>query len=235
MRRMKLVSKDMKYLIERGGLHLTQQNMRYCHIEEVSRTLCTSNIEPTFKGILLNTSVNRTHRLNVSLEDFSRISARCHFFTIWLKQVNLTLYLCDQVLHHFRDNKITCKMLYITVFDFNDEEKMTIVDRLLGATEASCLCIIKENSTECRYKKEVFQLSTVKKLKHLSLNGYCDFSDDDLSAADYKFLYLERCCLSEHGDFCYRLDLSGSLAIFPRKINEICNSGFTGGYCKRLT
>uniref|UniRef100_A0A1I7WW93 Uncharacterized protein n=1 Tax=Heterorhabditis bacteriophora TaxID=37862 RepID=A0A1I7WW93_HETBA len=58
----------------------------------------------------------------------------------------------------------------------------------------SYLCTIMHNNEECRYKKEFFQLSTVRKLY-----GYCDFSDDDLSAADYKFLYLERCCLSEHG------------------------------------
>uniref|UniRef100_A0A1I7WH89 CDT1 domain-containing protein n=2 Tax=Heterorhabditis bacteriophora TaxID=37862 RepID=A0A1I7WH89_HETBA len=81
----------------RRGRHLTQQDIGSCIIEEVIRTLCTSNIEPTFKGILLKlqveptvykvTSVNRTHGLNVSLEDFSRIFARCHFSTIMLAQV----------------------------------------------------------------------------------------------------------------------------------------------------
>uniref|UniRef100_A0A1I7X2P5 F-box domain-containing protein n=1 Tax=Heterorhabditis bacteriophora TaxID=37862 RepID=A0A1I7X2P5_HETBA len=127
MRRMKLVSKDMRYLIERGGRHLIQQDMRSCIIKEVSRTLCTSNIEPTFKGILLKlqveptvykvTSVNFTHGLNVSLEDFSRIFAR------------------------------------IYIFFYNFETRY-----------GSSLVIKKRNGF--RYKKEFFQLSTIRKVCH---------------------------------------------------------------------
>uniref|UniRef100_A0A1I7WM92 NR LBD domain-containing protein n=1 Tax=Heterorhabditis bacteriophora TaxID=37862 RepID=A0A1I7WM92_HETBA len=38
------------------GRHLTQQDMWSCMIEEVSRSICTSNIEPTFKMYSAETS-----------------------------------------------------------------------------------------------------------------------------------------------------------------------------------
>uniref|UniRef100_A0A1I7XD07 F-box domain-containing protein n=1 Tax=Heterorhabditis bacteriophora TaxID=37862 RepID=A0A1I7XD07_HETBA len=42
IRRLKLVSKDMKYLIERGGRHLTKQELTRCRIAEARRTVGTN-------------------------------------------------------------------------------------------------------------------------------------------------------------------------------------------------
>uniref|UniRef100_A0A1I7W855 F-box/LRR-repeat protein n=1 Tax=Heterorhabditis bacteriophora TaxID=37862 RepID=A0A1I7W855_HETBA len=162
--------------------HMNAADIR--RMKLVSRTLCTSNIEPTFKRFSAGTSVNRTHRLNVSLEDFSRISARCHFFRISLIQVHIFFVNFETQYGSF----LVIRKMNV----FSDEEKITIVDRLLGATEASYLSIIKRNSTEFPL------IINCLDLKCLILDGYCDFSDDDLSAADYKCLHLGRCCLSEH-------------------------------------
>uniref|UniRef100_A0A1I7WHQ5 Resolvase/invertase-type recombinase catalytic domain-containing protein n=1 Tax=Heterorhabditis bacteriophora TaxID=37862 RepID=A0A1I7WHQ5_HETBA len=42
-------------------------------------------------------------------------------------------HFCDQ-LQYLCENKITCEMLVFNSCNFNDEEILTIVDRLLGAT-----------------------------------------------------------------------------------------------------
>uniref|UniRef100_A0A1I7WR23 DUF295 domain-containing protein n=1 Tax=Heterorhabditis bacteriophora TaxID=37862 RepID=A0A1I7WR23_HETBA len=48
-----------------------------------------------------------------------------------------------------------------------------------------------------RFEKEFFRLPSVRKLKVLGLHGECDFSDDDLSAMDFRLLFLHRCHISE--------------------------------------
>uniref|UniRef100_A0A1I7WWZ0 FBD domain-containing protein n=1 Tax=Heterorhabditis bacteriophora TaxID=37862 RepID=A0A1I7WWZ0_HETBA len=93
-------------------------------------------------------------------------------------------------------------MLLIAMLEFNDGGKITIVDRLLSSTKVSYLCIMTHNTEECCFEK-FFRSPSVRKvrlcliLKHLILEGFCDFSDDDLSAIHYRLLYLEQCCLSE--------------------------------------
>uniref|UniRef100_A0A1I7X5U6 F-box domain-containing protein n=1 Tax=Heterorhabditis bacteriophora TaxID=37862 RepID=A0A1I7X5U6_HETBA len=146
IRHLKLVSKDMKYLIERGGQHLTKHNVRYLCIDEI----------------------------------------------------NLTLDFCDRLQDDFRENRITCDMLLFNSCNIYDEDILTIVDKLLGATEANQFNILESRNRNFRFKKEFFWMPSVRKLAELGLAGECDFSDDDLLSTDYRILYLERCRISEY-------------------------------------
>uniref|UniRef100_A0A1I7WG37 Recep_L_domain domain-containing protein n=1 Tax=Heterorhabditis bacteriophora TaxID=37862 RepID=A0A1I7WG37_HETBA len=124
-------------------------------------------------------------------------------------QINITINFCDQIQRLFRKNKITCDQLSIMVGEFQEGEKLAVVDRLLGATEASHLLIIGRKIVKHQFDKEFFWMPSVREvcyclnlnisLKGLSLYGDCNFSDDDLSAADYRILNLGRCRLSKYG------------------------------------
>uniref|UniRef100_A0A1I7XKV6 FTH domain-containing protein n=1 Tax=Heterorhabditis bacteriophora TaxID=37862 RepID=A0A1I7XKV6_HETBA len=115
-----------------------------------------------------------------------------------LIEINITLDFYDRLRDLLLENRITCNMLSFSSCDFNDEEIMTIVDRLLGATEANQLMISEHRNINIRFEKEFFWMPSIRKLKELGLRIECDFSDDDLSATDYRVLYLRRCRISEY-------------------------------------
>uniref|UniRef100_A0A1I7WU39 Uncharacterized protein n=1 Tax=Heterorhabditis bacteriophora TaxID=37862 RepID=A0A1I7WU39_HETBA len=143
------------------------------------------------------TGVNKYPKQDISFEDFSRISAHCFIGLISIIHVDITLDFFDQVLDLFRKNEITCEVLLTVSCNFNDDDNLSAIDRLLGSTQASSFFMRRDRNDEYRFKKKLFLLPSVTKLKHLILKGFFDFSDDDLSAIHYRLLYLERCCLSE--------------------------------------
>uniref|UniRef100_A0A1I7X3D0 F-box domain-containing protein n=1 Tax=Heterorhabditis bacteriophora TaxID=37862 RepID=A0A1I7X3D0_HETBA len=207
IRSMKLVSKDMKYLIERGARYLTKQNMLSVFIYE----LCTSGSGKTKKFILLNrqiasgfhkvTAGNMCREETVSLEDFSRIFTHCHFDSIWIRHINITFDFCDRLQDLLPEYRITCEMLGFELCDLDDDEIRTIVDKLLGATEASHLIISDNRNMTTVLRRNSFGCHQSEKyaiIKVLCLYGECDFSDDDLLATDYKILSLGRCRISEY-------------------------------------
>uniref|UniRef100_A0A1I7WAN8 F-box domain-containing protein n=1 Tax=Heterorhabditis bacteriophora TaxID=37862 RepID=A0A1I7WAN8_HETBA len=141
IRHLKLVSKDMKYLIERDGQHLTKQNVSSLSIDEF------------VPGVFKFTAANMRWEETVSFGDFSRIFAHCHFNSIWIIE-----YLCE--------NKITCEMLVFNSCNINDEDILTIVDRLLGATEANNLSMLGYRNGNVSFEKEFFRMPSVRKVCH---------------------------------------------------------------------
>uniref|UniRef100_A0A1I7W6E5 Uncharacterized protein n=1 Tax=Heterorhabditis bacteriophora TaxID=37862 RepID=A0A1I7W6E5_HETBA len=97
----------------------------------------------------------------------------------------------------FCENRITGEVLIFNSCDINDEEILTIVGKLLGATEATNFWMFGHRSRNFHFKKEFVQSASEKKLKGLGFPGKCDFFDDDLSATEYVFVPLERCHISE--------------------------------------
>uniref|UniRef100_A0A1I7WAN2 Glycosyl transferase n=1 Tax=Heterorhabditis bacteriophora TaxID=37862 RepID=A0A1I7WAN2_HETBA len=162
--------------------------MSYINIREVSGTIGTSGIEPTFQKFILpklqatnsgyKVSIGSTCiEANIGCEDFSRSFAHHHFFHMSMS---------------------------------HEGEKLAVVDRLLSATEARHLDIIERRISEHRFDKDFFWMPSVRKvcyclnlnffsLEGRNLDGYCDFSDDDLSAVNYSLLYLGRCRPSKYG------------------------------------
>uniref|UniRef100_A0A1I7WGG5 F-box domain-containing protein n=1 Tax=Heterorhabditis bacteriophora TaxID=37862 RepID=A0A1I7WGG5_HETBA len=181
IRCMKLVSKGMKYLIERGGRHLTKQDLRYCCIDEVSRTICTNRFFMFNKCIHLKIqiapgtckviSMNNHRRQHISLEHFSQILAHSHISHVFINR-------------HIRKNKIICRTLILGGCNFNDKE--------------NGLCIVGYTNQTNSFNEEFFWMPSVRKLRELCIHGLCHFSDDDLSAGNYRWQRLINCCLSEH-------------------------------------
>uniref|UniRef100_A0A1I7WVA1 F-box only protein 22 n=1 Tax=Heterorhabditis bacteriophora TaxID=37862 RepID=A0A1I7WVA1_HETBA len=184
IRRLKLISKDIKYLVEKGGRHLCQQSMHRFKIYE----------NPS--GCYKIKTINNHSDLNISIEDFLRIFAFCRFEELHISVDKVTLDFCDQ-LQKLREEKISCRSLIIAVCGFNENERLTAIDRLLSATGAKELCLSDEENDH--FDRDFFSFAPIRELEVLSVIGVCDFSDEDLEAGRYLYLYLDQCSISEHG------------------------------------
>uniref|UniRef100_A0A1I7WI94 Glycosyltransferase family 92 protein n=1 Tax=Heterorhabditis bacteriophora TaxID=37862 RepID=A0A1I7WI94_HETBA len=74
---------DMKYLIERGGQHLTKQNVSS---EQSFARVNRANVLRFVPGVFKFTAANMRWEEAVSFGDFSRIFAHCHFNAIWISE-----------------------------------------------------------------------------------------------------------------------------------------------------
>uniref|UniRef100_A0A1I7WLP3 RUN domain-containing protein n=1 Tax=Heterorhabditis bacteriophora TaxID=37862 RepID=A0A1I7WLP3_HETBA len=114
---------------------------------------------PGFLPTLLCNYINIKYRAsyflppnNISLEHFSRVFAHCHILCLHLDVVSVLF------------NKITVANLALLRCNFNNKEKVTIIDRLLRTTEASCLHIAGYFDKTNRFNKAFFWMSSVRKV-----------------------------------------------------------------------
>uniref|UniRef100_A0A1I7WP10 F-box domain-containing protein n=1 Tax=Heterorhabditis bacteriophora TaxID=37862 RepID=A0A1I7WP10_HETBA len=188
IRKLKRISKQLKCLIERHWSRAFSILPPKIQIKILTETAPGAY------------SVERRSEHNVkviSFEDFSRICAHCYFHSIEMREINITLDFCDQLQRLFRENRITCELVSFAPSNYTDVKKLTIVDRLLGATEATSFTLVNYEHRNLRFEKEFFRMPSVRKLKVLGLHGECAFSDDNLSAMDFRILFLHRCHISE--------------------------------------
>uniref|UniRef100_A0A1I7W948 F-box domain-containing protein n=1 Tax=Heterorhabditis bacteriophora TaxID=37862 RepID=A0A1I7W948_HETBA len=158
IRRMKLISKDMKYLIERGARHLTKQRIFRITFTEVSGALSGKPLKSLFCSIfrlrlvrtVLREGVSTTLKSSASriflgfahIAIFSQLGCGMYVFFIIFSKINITLDFCDQLQRLFRENRIICESVDFAPSNYNDVKKLTIVDRLLSATEATSFLLV---------------------------------------------------------------------------------------------
>uniref|UniRef100_A0A1I7W9Z4 F-box/LRR-repeat protein n=1 Tax=Heterorhabditis bacteriophora TaxID=37862 RepID=A0A1I7W9Z4_HETBA len=168
---------------------------KYCHVVQVHSG--TSRFQ-TPSGDCAIDFPNKHTQLEINIEDFCRVFAHCCFEVMLICRdlgrlnVNITSHFCDQLQYLPRKN-IFIGELFFWHCKFIGIEIVDAIERILNSTQSYRTDLYGDHT-----RKDIFSLSSLRKLKIVTVSGASDFTDYDLFATSSIFLSITERCLSEH-------------------------------------